>query len=93
MIILCQDVYINKILKRYSIENCYLVNTPIAAKATEFIIPFNRQAIIKDIKLYRLKIGSLIYLAIQTRLDIVYGVFTLSCFLLNPSPQHIRAID
>ena len=74
-------------------ENCYLVNTPIAAGVTKFIIPFNGQAMVKDIKLYRSKIGSLIYLAIQTRLDIAYGVSTLSRFLLNPSPQHIKAID
>jgi hypothetical protein len=45
-------------------ENYYLVNTLIAARATKFIIPFNRQVMVKDTKLYRLKIGSLIYLAI-----------------------------
>ena len=45
-------------------ENCYLVNILIAARATEFIIPFNRQAMVKDTELYRLKIGFLIYLAI-----------------------------
>ena len=45
-------------------ENYYLVNTLMAAKAIKFIVPFNGQAIVKDIKLYRLKIGSLIYLAI-----------------------------
>ena len=58
-------------------ENCHLVNTLIAAKVTEFIIPFNKQAMVKDIKLYRSKISSLIYLAIQTRLDIIYGVSIL----------------
>ena len=36
----------------------------MAAKATEFIVPFNGQATVKDIKLYKLKIGFLIYLAI-----------------------------
>ena len=45
-------------------ENYYLVNTLITAKVTKFIIPFNGQATVKDTKLYRLKIGSLIYLAI-----------------------------
>ena len=45
-------------------ENCYSVNTPIVARATEFIIPFDGQVIVKDTKLYKLKIGSLIYLAI-----------------------------
>jgi len=45
-------------------ENYYPVNTLMAARATEFIVPFNGQATVKDTKLYRLKIGSLIYLAI-----------------------------
>ena len=45
-------------------ENYYLVNTLIAAKATKFIVPFNRQATVKDTKLHRLKIGFLIYLVI-----------------------------
>ena len=45
-------------------ENYHLVNTPMAAKATKFIVPFNRQAIVENTKLYKLKIGSLIYLAI-----------------------------
>ena len=79
------DVYICKILKQYSMENCYLVNTLMAAKTTKFIISFNRQAIVKDTKLYRLKISFLIYLAIQTRLNIIYKVSVLLHFLLNPS--------
>ena len=45
-------------------ENYYPVNTLIVAKATKFIVPFNGQATVKDTELYRLKIGSLIYLAI-----------------------------
>ncbi len=44
-------------------ENCHPVDTLIAAGTTEFIIPFNRQVIVKDTKLYRSKISSLIYLA------------------------------
>ena len=64
MIILCQDAYISKILKQYGIKNCHLVDTPMAAGVIEFIVPFNRQVIIKDIEFYRSKIGSLIYLAI-----------------------------
>jgi len=45
-------------------ENYYLVDMLIATRAIEFIVLFNRQAAIKDIKLYGLKIGSLIYLVI-----------------------------
>jgi hypothetical protein len=74
-------------------ENYYLVNTLMAARAIKFIIPFNRQTTVKDTELYRLKINFLMYLAIQTRPDIAYRVFTLLRFLLNPSLQHIKAID
>ena len=63
-ITLYQDIYISKILKWYSIENYHLVNTLMAARATKFIVPFNGQAMVKDTKLYGLKIGSLMYLAI-----------------------------
>ena len=49
----------------------------MAARATKVIIPFNRQVTVKDTKLYRLKIGSLIYLVTQTRPDIIYRVSIL----------------
>ena len=45
-------------------ENYYLINILIAAKVIKFIIPFNKQAMVKNTKLYELKIGSLIYLTI-----------------------------
>jgi hypothetical protein len=85
-ITLCQDAYINKVLKRYSIENCHLINTLIALGATEIMILFEEQATNKDIELYGSKIGSLMYLAVQTRPDILYKVLILSRFLSNPSP-------
>jgi hypothetical protein len=92
-ITLCQDAYINKVLKRYSIENCHVVDTPIALGATEIMISFKEQATNKDIELYRSKIGSLIYLAVQTRPDISYKVLVLSRFLSNLSPQHIKTAN
>ena len=45
-------------------ENYRLINMLMAAKAIKFIVPFNKQAIVKNIKLYGSKIGFLIYLAI-----------------------------
>jgi hypothetical protein len=85
-ITLCQDTYIDKVLERYNMENCYSVDTLIALGATEIIILFKEQATNEDIKLYGSKIGSLIYLVVQTRPDISYEVSVLSRFLLNPSP-------
>ena len=79
-------MYINKILEQYSIENYYLVDMLIVARATKFIVPFNGQATDEDIDFYRSKIGSLMYLVVQTRPNIAYGVSVLSCFLLNLLP-------
>jgi len=36
----------------------------MAARVIKFIVPFNKQIIVKDIKFYGLKIGSLVYLVI-----------------------------
>jgi reverse transcriptase-like protein len=90
---LCQDAYIKKVLKRYNMENCHPVDTPMAAGLTEFMIPYNGRATNIEIETYGSKIGSLMYLAVQTRPDIAYGVSVLSRFLTNPSPQHIKAAD
>ena len=44
MITLCQDAYISKIFKQYGMENCYLVNMPMAVGTIEFMVSFDRQA-------------------------------------------------
>jgi hypothetical protein len=58
----------------------------MALGAIEIIISFKEQAINKDIELYKSKIGSLMYLIVQTRPDILYKVLVLSRFLLNLLP-------
>ena len=63
-IALCQDAYIRKILERYGIGDYHPVDTPIAAGATEFIVPYDAQATDEDIELYGSKISSVIYLAV-----------------------------
>ena len=64
LIMLCQDAYIKKILKRYGMINCKPVDMPIIAGATENIILFDDKSTDEDIEVYRSKIGSLTYLAI-----------------------------
>ena len=90
---LCQDAYVTKILTRFGMENCRAVDTPMATGATEFMVPYEEQATVEDIKLFGSKIGSLMYLATQTRADIVYAVSVLSRFLHNPSPAQMKASD
>ena len=66
-------------------DHFYLVNTPMETKAIKFIVPFNGQVTAKNTKLYRLKIGSFIYLVIQTRLYIIQGLHTI-IFPIKPLP-------
>ena len=73
--------------------DCHPVDTPMAAGATEFMAPYDKQASNDDIEVYGPKVGSLMYLAVQTRYDIAYAVSVLPRFLSNPSPQHIKAAN
>jgi hypothetical protein len=61
------------------------------AGANEFIIPYDKQALKEDIKLYGSMISLEMYLVVQTRPDITYVVSVLLRFLSNLSPQHISA--
>jgi hypothetical protein len=74
-------------------ENCHPVDTPMATGSNEFMVPYEGQATPAEIELYGSKIGSEMYLAVQTRPDIAYAVLVLSRFLSNPSPQHMKAAD
>ena len=58
----------------------------------ELIVPFDGTTSKKDIEEYGSIIGSLNYLAYQTRCDITYTVSVLFRFLTNPSPAHIKAV-
>ena len=93
IIFLCQNVYIDKILKRFKMKNCRLINILITADVNEFIILYDNKITIKKIDLYGLKVDSKIYLAVHIRPDIAYTIFILSRFLSNPSPQYMKTAD
>jgi hypothetical protein len=42
---------------------------------------------------YQRKIGSILYAAVTTRIDIAFAVSRLARFLTNPSPEHCAAAD
>ena len=63
----------------------------MASGAIEFMVPFNGEAMKQDVTLYQSMVGSLMYLATHTQADIAFMVSVLSQFLMNPSPQHIKA--
>ena len=66
-------------------ENYKPTPTPMAVGVLEFMVLYKGQATKAEIKLYRSKVGSEIYIAVQTRVDIVYTVSILLRFLANPS--------
>ena len=61
---------------RSSISN--LVDTLIVVGVLKFIVLNKEQASLSKIQLYRSKVSSLMYLVVQTRLDIVFTTLVLS---------------
>lgn len=42
---------------------------------------------------YIVKIGSIMYIIVETRIDIAFTISIVSCFTKNPEPNHFSAID
>ena len=88
---LCQDSYIEKIVKRFHLETHRTLSTPAAT--TEHLTQYDGQASAHQIYYYQQLVGSLMYPAIITRPDIARTSSKLSEFLVNPSPKHIDAAE
>ncbi len=83
-----QALYIEKVLKRFSMNECNPVSIPLESgmkfqKSDDSYI---------DITNYQAAIGSLIYAAISTRPDISISVGILSQYMTNPSIQHWNGV-
>ena len=86
VITISQANYIDNVLKKFGMENCKPVATPLEPgvkyyKITEEDTKF-------DTNTYQRAIGSLTYAAICTRPDISAAVGALSQFMTNPSETH-----
>jgi hypothetical protein len=88
LIWLSQASYIDKIAKLADSQPTH--DTPMAK---EELLPYEGRASPASIHSYQRKIGSLMYAAVSTRLDIAFAVSRLSRFLTNPSPTHHRAAN
>jgi hypothetical protein len=91
---LCQSLYIQDVLERFSMENCSTRKMPIEynhklSKAQCPQIPEDIQ-FMKD-KSYLSLIGALRYLADGTRFNIAYAVGILARFSANPGLKHWAA--
>ena len=85
-----QPLYINHLLKKFGMQDCKAVGTPVDV-STKLVKATNNDEII-DQQLYQSAIGSLLYLSVSTRPDITYAVSTLARFSSEPTKQHWTAV-
>jgi hypothetical protein len=86
---LCQDLYIDKIVKRYGLETQKLPKIPLSEALSQ-----NKDiATPSQIFEYQQKVGSLLYAAIMTCLDVAFTAAKLLEFVQNPLRQYIEAVN
>lgn len=92
-LILDQERYIEKVLKQFNMIQCKEIDTPASQeKLSDADCPnsFEELRAMLD-KPYMNVVGSLLYAALTTRLDIAYAVNLVSRFMKNPGEVHWRA--
>jgi transposase InsO family protein len=90
-----QSKYVQNLLKRFGMENCATVSTPLETglKLTEEMSP---KTIGEEREMarvpYRSAVGALMYAMVATRPDIAYAVGAVSRFASRPGMLHWRAV-
>ena len=85
-----QPVYTNNLLKRFGMQDCKAVSTPVDT-STKLVKATSDDECI-DQQLYQSAIGSLLHLSVSTKPDITYAISTLARFSSNPTKQHWTAL-
>ena len=95
LIYLDQVNYLEKILKRFKIEDCRPVSTPVS-KGTilnKSMCPTSKTELEEMIVVpYAQAVGSLMYAMTSTRPDICYAVGLVSRYQSNPGKAHWQAV-
>ncbi|KAI1006705.1 hypothetical protein K3495_g1520 [Podosphaera aphanis] len=89
-IYLCQDAYIDKILREFEMESCHHELTPMEEGAGDWLVPRDKQANKDSIRFFQRLLGSINHLSCQTRMDISFACGILMRYLHNSSPAHIK---
>nr|GEU85201.1 hypothetical protein [Tanacetum cinerariifolium] len=84
----CQDKYVADILKKFNFSSVKTVSTPI--KTNKALLK-DEEAKDVDVYLYRLMIGSLMYLT-ASRPDIMFAVCVCARFQVTPKISHLHAV-
>ena len=87
-IFICQERYANKVLKKFAMENCKEIETPLAQNEK-----LCRDDGSHDVNagIYRSLIGCSLYLT-ATRPDIMFTTSLLSIFMQSPKESHFKAV-
>ena len=84
-----QKAYVETVLKRFSMQDCKPVLTPMDPK--KILQQCQNESDKMDDKSFRALVGSLMYLLLGTRPDIAYAVGCLSQHLEKPTQEHWTA--
>lgn len=91
-IYMCQDGYIDKLIKDYKIDtSSKSPSTPVSHNQN--LIKYEGEAHTERIWIYCKKVVSISYPANITRPDIAKTTLKLAEFLVNPAPEHEEAVD
>ncbi|GKD22590.1 retrovirus-related pol polyprotein from transposon TNT 1-94, partial [Tanacetum coccineum] len=86
VIFICQERYAKEILKRFDMDKCNPVSTPIEHKAKPSKHDGGKTV---DSTLFKSLVGSLCYLTC-TRPDILFAVGLISRFMEEPTTKHLK---
>jgi hypothetical protein len=89
LIWLSQSDYLDKIANLADMRS----ESPMHPMKKEELLPYQGRATAALINKYQRKVGSILYAAVITRLDIAFAASHLSRFNMNPGPEHHRAAD
>ena len=85
---LCQRRYVNDILKRFNMDECKAVASPVDV-SSQLV---SSDATTKVNAPFREAVGALMHLTTATRPDIAYAVSYVSWFMENPQEEHWVAV-
>ena len=87
-----QHLYIDKLLKKWGMEQCNSLPTPFPQKADDIVKELAEPVAIHDEKLikeYQALVGSFLYLQVHTFPEISWAVSVLSKYMIRPGPTHL----
>ena len=90
-ILINQKLYANTILKRFQMEDCNPVQTPLDTSVVLIKSQDDEEIDEYQTMVYQQIIGSVMYLMLGTRPDLAYSITMLSQFNAKPNSSHLQA--